>query len=463
MICFKRTNRAVPLGTVVLFVLIAHVASAFGQIYTPIVAPPGVFLDTDGKVQVRQTDQTKEMAAMRARARASAAAEKDPKFAYVSLPKLFAQVRALREAKKDIPEELRYLGGLTQIRYVFVYPDDKDLIIAGPAEPWTVMRQADDPVEYAFGTRTGRPILQLDDLIVAMRTAQEGGGKLFGCGIYPSPDSMKIADEVTQRMIRSSRAERMQALQEALGPQDVRIFGTRNDTRFAFICVAADYELKRFAMGMDRSPVPGVGNGVDHSRSAANKYWFEASYEPLRVSNNQDAYEVRGQRLLVRAGAFDFDPRGATEKAMTFAGQFTRNLPALAIAVPLFAELQNVADESLLANLIRRDHLAEKVGWDDAWVMDRSACPVAEVPVPRTAQTLVSYTNGSIVAGGVMMTLGPFVSGQSRQPDDNGSLAAAQKQFHDLRSKSQNLQSPVLNGSGPGEHIIKPPTEHARD
>lgn len=452
---FRSAHRC-SAASVVIFVICLlewRAAPADGQVFVPVVStPPGVYLDTDGKVQVRQSDETKEMAAMRARARASIAAEKDPKLAYVSLPKLLAELRSLRAAKKDIPEELRYLGGLTQIRYVFVYPDDKDLIIAGPAEPWKVMRQADDPVEYAFGTRTGRPVLQLDDLIVAMRTAEEGHGRLFGCGIYPSPDSMKIADEVTQRMARSSRAERMQALQDALGPQDIRIFGTRNDTRFAFICVAADYELKRFAMGMDRSPVPGVGNGVDHSRSAANKYWFEANYQPLLVSKDQNAYEIRGQRLLVQAGAFDFDPRGATEKAVTFASQFTKNIRALAVAVPLFAELQNVADESLLANLIRRDHLAEKVDWDASWVMDAATCPVAQIPVPRTAQTLVSYTNGSIVAGGVMLTLNPFVSDHSRQPDENDSLSAAQKPLEVLRIHPQPIYGPFIQNDGEETH-----------
>jgi hypothetical protein len=424
-------------------------ATAQGQVINPFFGtPPGVYLDTDGKVQVRQVDQTKEMAAMRARARASEAAAKDPKFAYVSLPKLFAEVRSLRDAKKPIPDELQFLGGLTQIRYVFVYPDDKDLIIAGPAEPWRVLRMADDPIEYVVGTRTGRPVLQLDDVITAFRTAEEGGGKLFGCGIYPSPDSIKIADEIEARMARASRAERMRALQDGLGPQDVRIFGTRNDTRLAFICVAADYELKRFAMGLDKSPVPGVGNGVDHSRSAANKYWFEASYDPLRVSKDQNAYEIGGQRLLVRAGAFDFDPRGATEKAVTFASQFTKNLPALASAVPLFAELQNVADESLLANLIRRDSLAQRIDWDTAWIMDRASCPVAEVPVPRTAQTLVSYTNGSIVAGGVMLTLAPWVSDQSRQADDRNGLAAAQKPLNELRHRPNESNQAVLGIAG---------------
>ena len=33
-----------------------------------------------------------------------------------------------------LPDSIRYLEGLTQVRYVFVYPEEKDLVIAGPAE-----------------------------------------------------------------------------------------------------------------------------------------------------------------------------------------------------------------------------------------------------------------------------------------------------------------------------------------
>ena len=56
---------------------------------------------------------------------------------------------ALREANKPIPDDLKYLGGLTQIRFVFAYPDQKDLIISGPAEPWT----EDKDKLYAFGNQ----------------------------------------------------------------------------------------------------------------------------------------------------------------------------------------------------------------------------------------------------------------------------------------------------------------------
>jgi hypothetical protein len=424
------------LGRAVFLVCVCLPSTSWGQIVPTqfsFGSVPGVYLDTDGKVQCRQLDSTRELAAMRTRARAAEAAAKDSKLCYISLPKLFAQVRALRAAKKEIPDELRFLGGLTQIRYVFVFPDEKDLVIAGPAEPWQVVRADGDTIQYIVGARTGHPILQLDDLIVAMRTAEEGRGREFGCGIYPSPESLKIADEIQQRMALRPRAERMKALQDGLGPQEVRIFGTRNDTRLAFICVAADYELKRFAMGLDRSPVPGVGNGVDHTRTAANKFWFEASYEPLRVSPDGEAYEIRGQRLLVRAGGFDFDPRGATEKAMTFAAQFTKNTPALATAVSLFAELQNITDESLLANLIRRDRLAEKVGWDTSWLLDQATCPIETIPVPRTAQTLVGFTSGSIVAGGVMLVLEPWVANGSRQGDVDNSLQAVRQSLNEIR------------------------------
>ncbi|HSU67044.1 MAG TPA: DUF1598 domain-containing protein [Tepidisphaeraceae bacterium] len=434
-----RCERSIVIGLLVCFAGPA----VYGQVLNPFTfgGPPGVYLDTDGKVQCRQIDAGAELAAMRARARAAQSAGKDPKLAYISIPKLFEQLRSLRAAKKEIPPEMRYLGGLTRIQYVLVFPEQKDLVIAGPAEPWKVVSEPADLVPYAIGTRTGRPVLQLDDLIVAMQTSEEGGGRLFGCGIYPSPDSLKIADDIETRMARNTRAERIKALADGLGPQEVRIFGTPNDTRLAFICVAADYELKRYAIGLDKSPVPGVGNGVDHSRSAANKYWFEASYEPLRVSKDGNAYEIRGQRLLVRAGGFDFDPRGATEKAMTFASQFTKNVPALAAAVPLYAELQNVADESFLANLLRRDRLAEKVGWDNSWIFDRTVCPVATVPVPRTAQTLVPYINGSIVAGGVMLTLDPWVGPQSRQTDE--SATPAREQLAKLRAASPS-PGPIL-------------------
>lgn len=408
----------------------------------PVNNAPGVFLELDGRVRVREIDPTQDLAAARARVQAAADAAKGEKLTYVSLPRLFAQVRTLREAGQPLPESLKYLGGMTRIRYVFLFPQDKDLVIAGPAEPWVT--NAADPL-YVTGKKTGRPVLQLDDLIVAFRTADTGRGQVFGCALDPAPDSLTSANKVMAEYAHKPRAERMNALVKASAPQKVRIFGTPEDTRFAFVCVAADYDLKRFSLGLRHVPNVTIGSAVDNSRTAANKFWFDASYEPLIVSADGDAYEIRGQRLGAKAGGFDFDPRGATEKAVAWAKAFDKDIPALCVTNPLFADLQNITDEALVGNLIRVDRLDEKVGWGDyAWVLDERACAVAKIPVPREADTLVNFTNGSIAAGGVVMTVGPAAARDARRPDTDKSLDAARSQATKLRQAPAGTSAPIL-------------------
>ena len=38
--------------------------------------------------------------------------------------------------KKPPTEEMQFLAGLTRVRYVFYYPETKDIVLAGPAEGW---------------------------------------------------------------------------------------------------------------------------------------------------------------------------------------------------------------------------------------------------------------------------------------------------------------------------------------
>jgi len=402
---------------------------------------PGVWIEQDGNVKSRTVDTDKELAAIRARARQAEKAAKDQKLSFVSLPKVFAQVRALKESGKDIPDELRYLGGLTQVRYVFVYPDEKDLVVAGPAEPFKVVGDG----MYAIGTKSGRPVMQLDDLVVAMRTAASHRGRVFGCRIDPNPDSVEISKKVMQDHARSTRKERMAAMEKALGPQIVSVFGTAADTRLAFVLVAADYKLKRFAMGLEPAaagaPGVGIGHAVDNSRSAMNRFWFEAGFDPMRVSPDGNAFEFRGPRLKVLAGAFSFDPRGATPKAMAFAKKFSDRMNAVAVAEPLVAELQNIADLSLLATLIRHDRLDRKAGWDAGWLMDDGTYSVKKTPAPATADTLVSATAGSIAAGGVQFNINPVLD--NREPDDRGELDQSRRQVMKMRQGGSESTNPV--------------------
>ena len=59
---------------------------------------------------------------------------------------------------------MRYLAGLLRVRYVFYYPDSKDIVLAGPAEGWVP-----DPAGRIVGITSRRPVVQLQDLVVALR------------------------------------------------------------------------------------------------------------------------------------------------------------------------------------------------------------------------------------------------------------------------------------------------------
>jgi hypothetical protein len=372
----------------------------------------GVYIDADGTLHQRQTDTANDLATQRLRAKALNQPPKSQDLTYVSLPRLFAEVQSLTEQKKELSDNLRYLSGLTQIRYVFVYPDEHDLVIAGPSEAFDASIKTEP-----HGKVTGRPVLHLDDLVTALRSP-----RAFGCSLDPNPDSLNRSNAAMREFAGATRGARMNALKEAVGAQQVRLFGVPADTRIAFVTIAADYKLKRLMLGLDPMPVPGVGSPVDNSRAAANRFWFEVNYAPLLVSPDEDAYELRGQRLLIKPGAFSTDTQGATESTKAFAKRFTAKIPQLATVVPLFADLQNIADLSVVSALIHKDRLERKSGVDFGWILSESHYKTMAVPTPRTAETLVNYTNGSIVAGGVTLDPSGVVAANNRERDAKEAL-----------------------------------------
>ena len=72
--------------------------------------------------------------------------------------------QAIVDHQGTLSDEMRYLAGLQRVRYVFYYPDSKDIVLAGPAEGW-----APDLTGRIVGFTSGRPVVQLQDVVVAMR------------------------------------------------------------------------------------------------------------------------------------------------------------------------------------------------------------------------------------------------------------------------------------------------------
>src|SRR5690606_29012818 len=79
----------------------------------------------------------------------------------ISLRTLDATLRDCLAAGDPLPDEVRFLGGLTRVEYVLVDPAANDIYLAGPAEPWKVSETGD-----VVGQHSSRPIILIDDLIM---------------------------------------------------------------------------------------------------------------------------------------------------------------------------------------------------------------------------------------------------------------------------------------------------------
>jgi hypothetical protein len=130
--------------------------------------PGGVFVDADGVLrQLEVKLSPDDLSQARRRAARVTDAEHDlareSGLRMVSLPRLEREIQLRRAAGMPLTESMENLAGLREIRYVFVYPESHDLVIAGPAGSWS--QDADGRVVG----QDGKPVLQFDDLIVLLR------------------------------------------------------------------------------------------------------------------------------------------------------------------------------------------------------------------------------------------------------------------------------------------------------
>ena len=107
--------------------------------------------------------------------------------------RLEAAIAASKKSGQPLPNDVRLLAGLQNIRYVFVYPDQRDIVLAGFAEGWKV-----DDRGNLVGLTTGRPVILLDDLLVALRSANESAAGGITCSIDPSQRGAASVERLRQ-------------------------------------------------------------------------------------------------------------------------------------------------------------------------------------------------------------------------------------------------------------------------
>src|SRR5205807_700593 len=172
-------------GSLAAFIFVASARDGSGQSLVSNVG--GVYVDPQGMLHETASLSDDRLSKLRETGAAEAESSRQVSPASpmrkVSLRRLEQEVARLHDAGQPLPAEIRYLAGLTSVKYVFFYPDAPDAVLAGPAEGWEALDTGD---VVARGCR--RPVLQLDDLVVALRYAftQHPAGSFLGCSIEPT-------------------------------------------------------------------------------------------------------------------------------------------------------------------------------------------------------------------------------------------------------------------------------------
>lgn len=357
----------------------------------------------------------------------------------VSITRLERAVADRLTAGLPVTESMSRLAGLTEVQYVFVYPETGDLVVAGPAESWDY-----NPTGDAVGSSSGRPTLNLDDLVTVLRTFSPEGMNIFGCSINPRQEGMKelkaFAEASQARGPLSAGSVRFWAKQlgEKLGRQDIEIYGVPADSRAARVIVESDYRMK--LIGIDKldsqANIPSYFDIVAQSPDAATgsldalRWWLTMKYEQVLHAEDHNSFEIRGSSVLCQSeNQFlkDNGERVQTGKSeplnQLFAANFTQQYAELAAHDQIFADMQNVFDLALVAALIRHERLDERIDWDRGAFAAEGLYDPAHYAVPLECDSVVNHRvyNGKDivvqVAGGVRADVMAVVTDENlRQP-----------------------------------------------
>jgi hypothetical protein len=333
-----------------------------------------------------------------------------------------AMARCLKD-NQPVSAEIACLGGLQQVRYVFVYPDQNDIVLAGPGEAWKV-----DDRGAIVGKTTGRPVLLLDDLLVALRAANGRVRSVISCSIDPTPEGLQRLKAHARRLrtIGNPQATAM-GIEQQLGPQKVSVTGVPETSHYARVLVAADYRMKRMGMGIEPAPIRGLPAFTQWMRASGRgmgnmlpRWWLAPNYEPLLRDADGLAWEIRGASVKAMAETDFFNAAGVRQESrpadpatQKWAETLTQRYDELALADPVFGQLRNCMDLAVVAALVASERLTEKAQVQLPMLMG-TGVEAAEFPAPKQVPSEAALAKKGrkwmIACGGVQINAWEIVA-----------------------------------------------------
>lgn len=384
-------RRPMALAAVASFIMSA---AAYGQLGGPGGGVGGVVINANGVLRA---------AGKNARAGKSRvpdlpeALKKTAELRRVSLRQLADRLETREKDGAELPPEVAWLAGLTRIRYLATDPKTEDVYLVGPGEAWRI-----DADGRAVGTKSGRPLLHVDDLVVAFRSLFHGPGTMT-VSIDPTREGLAaVQNFVAGREIPRTRpdSERFrELLSEEFSLQTIRTGGVPEGSRFALAMIDADYRMKRLALGFEKFPsLPNhldavAGQPADATPILA-RWWFTPSYTGISQSEDGHVFALEGPGVKLQNEAQLLDasgrrtPTGKPGSGDAFAQAFTKKFGQIEDKYEAFADLHNLFDMTVFVGLIRQRHLAPWI--EQSAFLDQGKYQPATGSQPKQAEPVVT-------------------------------------------------------------------------
>lgn len=409
----------------------------------------GVLIDPNGVLRVQFLRQDIDVAKARKDAARAALSEdvlRDSRLRKISLNRLEAAYAAIQSSGDVAPPEMKYLAGLTRITHVFFYPESGDIVIAGPAEGFFL-----DISNRPVGMTSGKAILELQDLIAALRAYSPSGHRenVISVSIDPSKEGLARMSQyfagVSPALAQRNPNAVAQGLKQSLGMQKVTIKGVSPKSHFAQVLVEADYRMKLIGIGLEEPPVK-ITSYISKAtaRSGGNglhRWYFTPNYECVKVSKDGNAMQLTGDGVklvseheLVSAEGSRTASGKVDKASQQFVSSFTRLYPKLAEESPVYAQLRNLIDLSVAAAYIQQQDFYGQAGWKMEVFGSEDKFPLDTYPVPEMVESAVN----AVIKGNTLMTpIGGGVNIQPRQAlrqdrlqkDEDGQLQEEQSRI----------------------------------
>jgi hypothetical protein len=226
---------------------------------------------------------------------------------------------------------------------------------------------------------------------------------------------------------------------QALGLQEVTIRGLSPKTHFAQVLVEADYRMKLIGIGLEQPPVriasyPSLAIG--QSANSMQRWFFVPNYECVKVTEDElamelvgDGVELVGEDEVVQADGSRVAGGGQNKASKQFCHQFTTNYPQLAQRSPVYAQLRNLIDMSVMAAFIQKQDYYGKCAWKMDHFADEKKFAVENCETPKTVESACTvFKKGNKtsfpIGGGVDINAPKALEPQYRVADEGGKLQA---------------------------------------